>query len=260
MGYGSQAGRARTNPKNPEAHAICDRCSFRVNFVDLRVQFEWRGPILGPIGKIYVCDRCYDTPQEQLRAITLPADPVPIIDARPELYPQDSIDYMGWGSPQYTIDPRTGIPIVSQDVMGFDAVTPIAGQQPVGPNGTLNLQGKLNPGIGLDPNAQSPFVIQSHWGTPVKVLSITANGTTIISVTCPVVHGLSTGAQIAVAGVSNPQAWGFFNITVTTATAFTYTTNDVVKAGSLLTNGTKIITVNAGVPWGMDGVVPQVGV
>ena len=40
MGYASQAGRARTDASNPQAHAICDRCGFRYNHVDLRWQFE----------------------------------------------------------------------------------------------------------------------------------------------------------------------------------------------------------------------------
>jgi len=31
-----------------------------------------------------VCDTCYDTPQEQLRSIVLPADPTPIVNPRPE--------------------------------------------------------------------------------------------------------------------------------------------------------------------------------
>lgn len=257
MAYASRAGRAKTNPKSPQAHAICDRCGFRVNFVDLRVQYDWRGATLGPIGNILVCDICYDDPQEQLRAITLPADPVPIVNARPELYPQDSIDYIGIFPP--TTDPTTGLPVPSQNVLGTvgDQALII---QPIGPNALPSPQGPLQAGIGLDPNAQMPFVIQSHWGTPLAVLSITANGTTIVSVTCSSPHGLSTGNQIAVEGVSNQQAYGFFNVTVTTGTAFTYETNATIKSGSLLTNGTKIITVNAGVPWGMDGVVPKVGI
>src|SRR4029077_5841619 len=96
MAYASQAGRAKTSSTNPEAHAICDRCGFRYNFNSLQWQFDWRGPTLQNL-RILVCDICLDTPQDQLRAITLPADPVPIINARPELYPQDSTDYIGTG-------------------------------------------------------------------------------------------------------------------------------------------------------------------
>lgn len=256
MAYASQAGRARTNASNPEAHAICDRCSFRYNFNDLRWQMDWRGAILQNI-RILVCDRCYDEPQEQLRAITLPADPVPIINARVELYREDSTDYIGVG--QATIDPATGIPIPSRDRLVTQAGEPYVWQQ-VGANGLPTPQGPLAPGIGLDPAAQMAFVVQAHWAVPLAILSLTANGTTIITATCSAPHGLTTGAQIAVDGVSNPAAWGFFNVVVTSPIGFTYTTQPVVKAGSMLTATTKIITTNVGVPWGQAGQIPQVGI
>ena len=81
MGYASKAGRARTDASNPQAHAICDRCGFRYNHVNLRWQFDWRGASLMNI-RLLVCDTCYDAPQEQLRAIVVPADPVPIEQPR----------------------------------------------------------------------------------------------------------------------------------------------------------------------------------
>ena len=81
MGYASQAGRARTNAKSPQAHAICDRCGFRYNWVNLTWQYDWRGASLQNL-KVLVCEDCYDAPQEQLRAIVVPADPTPIINAR----------------------------------------------------------------------------------------------------------------------------------------------------------------------------------
>ena len=81
MGYASKVGRARTSSSNPQAHAICDRCGFRYNWVDLRWQYDWRGASLRNI-RVLVCDECYDTPQEQLRAIVVPADPTPIVNAR----------------------------------------------------------------------------------------------------------------------------------------------------------------------------------
>ena len=81
MAYASQAGRARTSPSNPQAHAICDRCGFRYNHVNLSWQFDWAGASL--INKrILVCSPCNDMPQQQLRAIVLPADPVPILNPR----------------------------------------------------------------------------------------------------------------------------------------------------------------------------------
>ena len=81
MSYASQAGRARTNPNAPAAHAICDRCGFRHNHVDLRWQYDWRGASLANI-RLLVCNTCYDKAQPQLRAIVLPADPVPIANPR----------------------------------------------------------------------------------------------------------------------------------------------------------------------------------
>ena len=81
MGYASRAGRARTSATNPQAHAICDRCGFRYNHVDLRWQFDWRGATMQNT-RMLVCDTCYDQPQAQLRAIIVPADPVPIQNPR----------------------------------------------------------------------------------------------------------------------------------------------------------------------------------
>lgn len=88
MSYASRAGRARTSMRNPRAHAICDRCGFRYNHDELRFQFDWAGTSL--INKqILVCQRCIDKPQQQLRAIILPADPVPIRNPRPEYYDEE---------------------------------------------------------------------------------------------------------------------------------------------------------------------------
>jgi hypothetical protein len=257
MAYASKAGRARVSSTNPEAQAVCDRCGLWYNFNDLVWQFDWRGSTLQNL-RILVCKRtCLDVPQEQLRAITLPADPVPIINARTEQYTPDETDYVGVG--QATIDPATGIPVPSQDRLVTLAGEPYVWQQ-VGPNGLPTPRGTLAPGIGLDPAAQMAFVVQSHWAEPLAILSLVANGTTIVTATCSAAHGLTTGDQIAVDGVSNPGAWGFFNAVVTSSIAFTYTTQQPIKAGSLLTGGTKVITVNVGVPLGQAGQIPQVGI
>ena len=67
---------ARVNPQNPENFAQCDRCGFWRNGSDLVWQDEWSGTHLYNI-RILVCsDRCYDRPQEQLRTIILPPDPI----------------------------------------------------------------------------------------------------------------------------------------------------------------------------------------
>lgn len=73
---------ARVNPGNPEAFAQCDRCGFWRNRTDLLWQIEWSGTHLYNI-QILVCkERCFDTPQEQLRTIILPPDPPPVLSAR----------------------------------------------------------------------------------------------------------------------------------------------------------------------------------
>ena len=88
MGYASRSGRARTSSTRPQAHAICDRCAFRYNHVDLRWQYEWRGTSLQNI-RLLVCSRCLDRPQQQLRAIIIPADPVPVRNPRTEPFEDD---------------------------------------------------------------------------------------------------------------------------------------------------------------------------
>lgn len=78
-------GRAKIDPNYPEARAICDFCGFHYNHKDLRWQYQWQGPKLQNI-RFLVCHKCYDIPQEQLRLIILPPDPVAIKNARPENY------------------------------------------------------------------------------------------------------------------------------------------------------------------------------
>lgn len=88
MGYASKAGRARTSVTRPQAQAVCDRCGIWYSHSDLRWQFDWAGTSL--INKrILVCRRCLDKPQPQLRAIILPADPVPIANPRTEPFTED---------------------------------------------------------------------------------------------------------------------------------------------------------------------------
>lgn len=92
MGYASRSGRAVTSSRNPRAHAICDRCGFRYNHDRLRFQMDWAGASM--VNKrILVCESCYDMPQEQLRAIVLPADPMPIANPRVENFIQAETNY-----------------------------------------------------------------------------------------------------------------------------------------------------------------------
>ena len=240
MAYASQAGRARTSAKSPQAHAICDRCGFRYNFVDLKWQFDWRGASLQNL-KLLVCNTCYDNPQEQLRAIIVPADPTPIIQARPENYVAASTDYVTTSGPT-VYDSQTGIPIPSTtnvvDQNGNNVTT-----QPVGPP------------LGLAQGAVMPVQESVTYGTVLFPLSITSTGTPTVTVTFSSSHGLADNSQISVLGLTNDAANGFFSITFKTNTSFTYQANTAIPAGSLLGSKTRMITAIAGIPYGYSQIV-----
>jgi hypothetical protein len=156
MGYASRAGRARTSSTNPQAHAICDRCGFRYNHVNLRWQYDWRGASMQNI-RLLVCNTCYDVPQEQLRAIVVPADPVPIVDPRVQDFVAAEQDTR-LTSGQNTVDPTTNIPVIKGDVRitqdDQTRVTQQTGEPPGGRNtqpGTdPNAPGDNDPGVPYD--------------------------------------------------------------------------------------------------------------
>ncbi len=83
MAYASRSGRAITNPGRPEAFAVCDRCGLWHNHKNLSYQYEWQGTKLQNLN-LLVSRECLDIPQPQLKARILPADPVPIMNPRPE--------------------------------------------------------------------------------------------------------------------------------------------------------------------------------
>ena len=145
MGYASQSGRARTSAKSPQAHAICDRCGFRYNHVDLQWQYDWRGASLQNL-RILVCNTCYDAPQEQLRAIVVPADPVPIDQPRTQDFVAAST-MQRQTSGQNTFNQRTGIPVPGGPTRTTQADQVRATQQTGEPPGGRNQL------PGTDPNA-----------------------------------------------------------------------------------------------------------
>jgi hypothetical protein len=61
--------------------------------------------------RILVCEKCYDTPQQQLKVIVIPPDPLPVLNARPPDYVNAETNYRVT-SGQNTVDPVTGIPII----------------------------------------------------------------------------------------------------------------------------------------------------
>lgn len=110
---------------------------------------------------------------------------------------------------------------------------------------------------GLDFNAVMPQFGSQAYGQSIPVLSVTANGTTTISVTCSSAHRLATDAQIAVQGLANPNACGFFSVTVSTATAFSYATLNAVASGALWQPSSRMITALVGLPYNTTQI-PQV--
>ena len=185
MGYASRSGRARTSAKNPQAFAICDRCAIWYNHVNLRWQYDWAGASL--INKrILVCNTCYDTPQEQLRAIIIPADPVPIVNPRVEPYAWDEIDRRQV-SGYNTTSPSTGIPVqqgdtrvttIDNDIPDQTRVTQQTGEAPYG----------TNQKPGTDPNAV----------TYRDITNVANNGIGIIRVTVSVTSGFITGQRVII--------------------------------------------------------------
>lgn len=244
MAYASISGRARTSSTNPQAHAICDRCGFRYNRVDLNWQYDWRGAALQNV-RILVCNTCMDTPQEQLRAIVVPADPVPIDQPRTQDFVQAETNYQTITQPP-TIDPITGIPIPGTTTLSTQ-------------NGQNLLTQPIGEPAGIDQSAVMPLEGTTHYRVRLYPLSVSSLGSDQISVTFSTPHGLSTNDQIVVEGLSNPDATGAYSITVTTATAFTYQTNVAIPAGALLTGTTLMVTANIGLPYGFDQI-PQTGV
>lgn len=231
-------GRARVSSKNPQAFAICDRCAMLYNHVDLQWQFDWAGASL--INKrMLVCRPCLDTPQEQLRAIILPADPTPIVNPRVEPYSYDSQSSLA--EVNFTLDPQTNIPIPSAIDITTDGGITISAQ-PVG-----------RP-LGLDQNATPPQYLQKAYNVKLPVLSIASIGTNVITVTCSTVHNLTTGDQVYVAGVTVSEAAGYYTIVVTTATAFTYSVFPAIPAQNLLGNETIVATTLVGLPYGQDEI------
>jgi hypothetical protein len=242
MTYASKAGRARVSVKSPSAFAVCMRCGMWYLRSDLVFQSEWRGTTLRNIW-ILVCTRtCLDIPQEQLRAIVLPADPTPVYFPSVEQFEQDETNYRSLAD--VTKDPRTGIPVPSTTLR----VTEDCQNRVTEPYGAP---------VGLNQNAIAPYnnIVQKAFGVPISVLSVVANGTDIISVTCSKPHGLVTNDQISAAGLS--AANGFYSVVVSNPMAFSYATAASVRADSLLTGKTRIVNALVGLPLGYT-TIPQV--
>ena len=137
-------GRARVSTRSPQAFGICDRCGFLLNHASLQWQYDWRGASIQNT-RMLVCSTCLDKPQQQLRALVVPADPVPIQNPRTQNYVAASTDYRT--TQGNSVDPVTGLPIPGGNTRttqaGDDRVTQQTGEPP----------GGLNETPGTDPNA-----------------------------------------------------------------------------------------------------------
>lgn len=101
MAWGDIQGRARTNPRAPQAKAVCDGCGEWRLHAELKPLMEYSGNALFWTGFL-VCPRCLDKPQDQFRTPILPPDPVPIVNPRPEFF---SLDRGQQGFTVFTIQP-----------------------------------------------------------------------------------------------------------------------------------------------------------
>lgn len=88
MAYGDQAGRAITRPSDPRAQGVCNSCGFWFQLNKLEKQMEYFGRALRWTGDL-VCHECLDVPQDQLRPIILPPDPIPVPMPRTEPFIMD---------------------------------------------------------------------------------------------------------------------------------------------------------------------------
>ena len=244
MAYASISGRARTSAKQPRAFGVCFRCGIWHNRDQLLFQHEWRGAQLTNT-YILVCKECMDIPQEQNRAIVLPADPTPIFYPSVEDFLADDTN---WRSTSQIIppDPVTGIPVPSTTLR----VTEDCNNRTTLPFGIP---------VGLNQNAVMPYngAIEKPFGVPLSLLSVSANGTDTVTVTTSTVHNLHTNDQISVQGLAYRYANGFYSVIVLTATAFTYMTYAPVPTQSLLTPTTRIVTALVGLPRGYT-TIPKI--
>jgi hypothetical protein len=226
-------GRANVNPNSPRAFGRCDRCGFIYNHNKLRFQFDFRGPQLQNL-RFLVCDRCYDTPQAQLKPIILTQDPTPILNARPEDYNYANTNDIAGTEPTTTFQ-QTGIPVDNSIGITTEDGKNIT-EQPVGPP------------LGLDPNAIMPQIGSVLFDQLLPVLSISSIGTDIVTVTCSKPHGLSDNSQVAVTGVTNARVNGFYSVKVVSATVFSYEILPYISAGQYNTDTTRVATCSIGLP------------
>jgi hypothetical protein len=237
MGYASKLGRARISSRNPEAAGICDACGFAFSLRDLRFQMQWSGNRLVNLKQL-VCRRCNDIPSQQLRAIVLPADPMPVMNPRVPNYVAASTDYRAT-SGQNTINPITGIPIPGNTLRITENDDYRVTQQ------TGGARGSLNELPGTDPNAV----------TYRNISGAVDNGAGLIRLTVDTTNGMITGQRVTVGGVDGTtEANNSWTITVISVT-------EIDLQGSVFTNAYSsggYVVNNPSLPYGFTEI-PKTG-
>ncbi len=123
MGYASRSGRAQTSASNPRAFAVCDRCGIWYNLDQLQWQYEWNATTLYN-KRLLFCRSCLDDPQEQLRTIVLPPDPLPVLNARTENF---TADETGPVQSSISVNAARGATVISvASVTGFTIGNPLS--------------------------------------------------------------------------------------------------------------------------------------
>ena len=230
-------GRAKVSTRSPDPFAICDSCGFLYNHSELRFQFQWAGNKLVNLRQL-VCRRCNDIPQTQLRAIIIPADPMPVMNPRPSNYQAATTDNRTT-SGQNTVDPRTGIPIPGNTMRITEDDDHRVTQQTGAPNGSLN---ELP---GTDPNAITYRTISNAIN----------NGSGRIRLTVNTTNGMITGQNVTIGDVvGTTEANGNWTITVinlTTVDLDNSTFTNSYSSGGYIVN-------NPALPYGFTEI-PRTG-
>jgi hypothetical protein len=174
----------------------------------------------------------------------LPADPTPIYWPSVEQFEQDETDYRS--TLPIPTDPITSLPIPAAAALRVTQDCQNRITQPIGAP------------AGLEQNAVMPYNggVQKAFDVPLAVLSVTSNGTQIVTVTCSKTHGLKTDSQVSIEGLSVLPANGFYSVNVLTATAFTYMAQADIPAQSLLTPTARVVTALVGLPYGSKTIPP----
>lgn len=78
-------GRARVSMRSPKAFGICDSCGFTFQLAELAPQPFYAGPRI-QLKNFLKCKTCLDIPNPAVKSITIPPDPLPVLNPRPEQY------------------------------------------------------------------------------------------------------------------------------------------------------------------------------